>query len=129
MKLHHRQAGVRGLVYTLILSTTMVCSLKSEGWAMLVPAEIPAATSSSARAADMKTIQGALESKILRERLKEYGLTDPEINSRLGKLSDKQVHQFATRIHTLNPGGDFTVIGILIFVVLILFIIYLVKRI
>jgi hypothetical protein len=131
MKLRHRRAGVRGLIYTLVLSTTMVCSLKSEGWAMLAPAEIPAAAAplSAARSADMKTIQGALESKILRERLKEYGLTDPEINARLGKLSDKQVHQFASRIHSVNPGGDFTVIGILILVVLVLFILYLVKRI
>ena len=129
MILRHRRAGIRGLIYTLILTTTMVCSLKSESWAMLVPAEIPAAATNSTRSADMKTIQGALESKILRERLKEYGLTDSEINARLGKLSDKQVHQFASRIHTLNPGGDFTVIGLLVLVVLVLFILYLVKRI
>ena len=128
MKARHLRAGVRGLVYTLILTTTMVCSLKPEGWAMLAPAEIPTATSSLTRSADMKTIAGALESKILRERLKEFGLTDTEINSRLSKLSDKQVHQFATRIHTVNPGGDLTVIGVLIVVVLVLFIIYLVKR-
>ena len=128
MKSRHRRAGVRGMVYTLILTTTMVCSLQHEGSAMLVPADIPAATPSATRSADMKTIRGALESKILRERLKELGLTDTEINSRLSKLSDKQVHELATRIHAVNPGGDFTVIGILIAVVLVLLIIYLVKK-
>lgn len=112
----------------MILTTTMVCGLKPAGWAMLAPAEIQAAAPGSARAADMKAIQGALESKILRERLKGFGLTDAEVNSRLSKLSDKEVHQFATRIHSVNPGGDLTVIGVLLVVVLVLFIIYLVKR-
>ena len=95
---------------------------------MLAPAEIPASATSSTRSADMKTIQGTLESEVLRERLKEFGLTETEINARLSKLSDKQVHQFASRVQTINPGGDFTVIGILLAVVLVLFIIYLVKR-
>jgi hypothetical protein len=116
------------LIYTLILTTTMLCSLKSDGWAMLVPSQIPSGGSSSTREADMKTIQGTLESKVLRARLKEYGLTDAEINSRLSKLSDKQVHQFASRLHAANPGGDFTLIGILIVVVLVLFVVYLVQR-
>jgi hypothetical protein len=127
MKLHQRRA-VRGLIYTLVLTTTMVCSLQTQGSAMLVPAEIPASQPNSTRAADLKSIQGTLESKILAQRLKEYGLTQKEIDSRLSKMSDKQVHQFASRIHTVNPGGDL-LIGLLVFVVLVLFIIYLVRRI
>ncbi len=95
MKSRHARTGVRALVYTLILTTTLVCTLNSEGRAMLVPAETPAATSSLNRSSDMKTIQGALESKVLRARLKELGLTDAEINLRLSRLSDKQVHQLA----------------------------------
>lgn len=128
MTSRHRRAGVHGLIYTLILTTTMVCSLQREGAAMLVPADIPAAAPDSTRSADLKTIQGSLESKILAQRLKEYGLSDAEINARLGKMSDKQVHQFATRIHAVNPGGDL-VIGLLVVVVLVLFILYLIKRI
>ena len=57
------------------------------------------------------------------------GLSDEEIQTRLSKLSDQQVHQLASRIHALNPGGDFTLFGVLIFVVVVLLIIYLVKRI
>jgi hypothetical protein len=128
MKSRHQRAGVRGLVYVLILTTTMVCSINPDGWSMLVPAEMPAAAAGSTRAADMKTIQGTLESKILRERLKELGLTDAEIESRLSKLSDKEVHQFATRIQAVNPGGNVTVIGILVGIVLVLVIIYLIKK-
>ena len=122
------RAGFRGLVYTLILTATMVCSIKPAGWAMLIPQEMPSGTSTLNRSADMKTIRGALESKMLRERLKDFGLSETEINSRLSRLSDKQIHQLAMQIHTVNPGGDFTVVGILIVVVLVLFIIYLVKR-
>ncbi len=128
MKSYYSRTGVRGLIYTLIITTTLVCSLKTESLAMLVPAEIPAGTSNPMRSSDLKTIQGALESKILRERLKQYGLSESEINSRLANMSDKEVHQFASKIHTVSPGGDFTVIGILVFIVLILFIVYLAKR-
>ena len=76
----------------------------------------------------MKTIQSALESKVVRQRLRELGLPEDQVEARLSKLSDQEVHQLATQIHTLNPGGDLTVIGILVAVVLVLLIIYLVRR-
>ncbi|HAH08316.1 MAG TPA: hypothetical protein DCM05_17625 [Elusimicrobia bacterium] len=118
------------MVYTLILSTTMVCASKQSGWAMLAPAEIAGGTDPGRldRAADMKTIQSALESKVVRQRLRELGLPEDQVEARLSKLSDQEVHQLATQIHTLNPGGDLTVIGILVAVVLVLLIIYLVRR-
>ena len=77
----------------------------------------------------MQAVQKTLESKVLRQRLHELGLSDREIQTRLGKLSDPQLHQLASRISSLNPAGDFTLFGILIAVVLVLFIIYLIKRI
>lgn len=119
------RSGVRALIYTLIVSTTMVCSLSGSGWAMLAPA---AATDGQGydRTADMKTVQTALESKIIRERLKAYGMTDKEIESRLSRLPDQQVHQLAKNIDTLSAGGD--VGGILVIVLLVVLIIYLVHR-
>ncbi len=96
---------------------------------MIVPAAAPATDPAAAvRAADLKTVQNTLESKVLRHRLKELGYSDQEIQSRLSRLSDRQVHQLASRIHSLNPGGDFAIGGILILVLLVLLIIYLVKR-
>ena len=125
------KTGIRWLACVLAVTTTFVCSLQTNASAMLVPAAapIPVADSVPDRAADIQTVQKTLESKVLRQRLHEMGLSDEEIQTRLSKLSDQQVHQLASRIHALNPGGDFTLFGVLIFVVVVLLIIYLVKRI
>ena len=120
------KSGARALIYSLIASTTMLCTLSPNGWAMLAPAQGAAATGGQAydRAADMKTVQTALESKVVRERLKALGMTDKEIESRLTRLSDRQVHQLAKDVNTLGPGGG--VIGVLIIVIVVLAILYLI---
>ncbi|MCX5786947.1 MAG: PA2779 family protein [Elusimicrobia bacterium] len=104
----------------------MLCTLSPDGWAMLAPAQGAARTGGQAydRAADMKTVQTALESKVVRERLKTLGLTDKEIESRLTRLSDQQVHQLAKDVDTLGPGGG--VVGVLIIVIVVLAILYLI---
>ena len=120
--------GARGLIYALIASTTMVCSLSPSGYAMLAPAQSAAAADPRAedRAADMKTVQTALESKMVRERLRALGLDDKEIESRLSRLSDQQVHRLAKDIDTLSPGG---IVGeVLVLVVLVLLIVFLFHR-
>lgn len=124
-----RSRKFRSLAWTLVLTTTFVCALQTGASALIAPAFPPqAAPAAPERTADLKTIQGALESKVLRQRLKELGLSDKEIELRLGKLSDQQVHQIATRMHSVNPGGDLSVAGLLLLVALVLVIIYLAKR-
>lgn len=129
-KVFSLKAAIRGLACVLIGTTTLVFTVSHDGWAMLAPAESAGQPMPDGqRAADLKTVQKALESKILRERLKEFGLSDPQVQSRLDKLSDKEIHQLAGQIHTVNPGGDGGVIvGLLVIVVLVLLIIYLAKR-
>ena len=94
---------------------------------MLAPALSGPAADGQAyeRTADMKMVQTALESKIVRERLKSLGMNDKEIESRLSRLSDQQVHKLAKDVKTLSPGGG--VIGLLEMVVLVLLIIILLR--
>lgn len=115
--------ATRALIFTLIVTTTMICA-PSEGWSMLAPAQ---GASAEGRTADMKTVQSALESKVVRERLKALGLTDKEIELRLGKLSDRQLHKFAKDVDTLAAGGFIE--AVLVVVVLVLLIVFLVHRI
>ncbi|MBI3297651.1 MAG: PA2779 family protein [Elusimicrobia bacterium] len=116
------------LACTLALTVTLLCGIKPAARATLIPASAAAGVQSTSRASDMKAVQGALESKLLRQRLSEHGLSEAEIDARLARLSDRQLHQFATRLNAVNPGGDFSVVGILLVIVLVLFILYLVKR-
>lgn len=120
--------GTRGILAVLILSVTLTCTLSGSGWAMLAPVSAPAADGQAYdRASDLKAVQAALESKIVRDRLQSLGLNDKEIDSRLAKLSDRQVHQLAKDVKTLSPGGG--VIGLLELVVLVLLIIILFRAI
>jgi ribose 1,5-bisphosphokinase PhnN len=125
MKMNLNLCGKRFLLCALVFSTTAVCT--QSGWAMLAPAQSAPAAGGQAydRAADMKAVQTALESKIVRERLKALGMNDKEIDSRLSKLSDQQVHKLARDVKTLSPGGG--VIGLLEMVVLVLLIIILLR--
>jgi len=80
------------------------------------PSEV-AGLSQMDRAADLRKIQEIIQSKMIRERLKEFGLTPGEIQARLTQLSDQQIHQLALKLDELKVGGD--AVGIVIVVFLI----------
>lgn len=83
------------------------------------------AVSQSVRVADMDKIQRVLESRIISERLKGLGLSEEEINTRLSKLTDEELHQFATQVDSLYPGGNGLGIVIAILVIILLVIVIL----
>lgn len=129
---------LKSIAVTLVLSVTLLAGTHDRASAMLAPAPAPEAPAAMApadqapsaqRMSDMKTVQKTLESKVLRQRLHELGLTDSQIDARLSRLSDQQLHQMASQIRTLNPGGDGLIVGLLVIVLLVVLIIYLVKRI
>src|SRR5437879_10445815 len=102
-----RRNPARTLIYVLILTTTALFARPASGWASLAPSGVSADASASAsvRAADMKIVSTALESKVLRAKLKAMGLDEAETQSRLSKLSDREIHQLASRIDAVHPGG------------------------
>src|ERR1700681_1726484 len=116
---------MKSICLTLVVSVTCLATLQPGAEAMLVPASAAQPLTRTDRSADIQIIQKTLESKILREKLHVMGLSDAEIQAR---LSDSEVHQLASQIRAVHPAGDL-LIGILIFVVLVLLIIYLIKRI
>jgi len=69
------------------------------------------------RATDLRKIQKIIETKMIRERLKEFGLTPEEIQTRLNQLSDPQIHHLALKLDELKLGGD--AVGVVIVVFLI----------
>jgi hypothetical protein len=98
----------------------LLFSLPSHGWAMFIPSSKDAPT----RQTDMITIQKALESSIVRQRLMDYGLSSEEAMAQINRLSDKEIHKFAEKLDSLEAGGD--AIGALIFLVLVAIIIVIV---
>jgi hypothetical protein len=79
------------------------------------------------RQADLGKIQKVLETKMIRDRLEQYGLTPDEINARLSQLSDQQMHEFALQLDNLKVGGDGfgIVIALLVIAILVVILLYL----
>ncbi|MBV9079828.1 MAG: PA2779 family protein [Elusimicrobia bacterium] len=87
--------------------------------AMVAPTEI-AVPGITDRSADLKTVQTTLEQKEIRERLAQMGLDDNQIQQRLSRLDDRQLHQIAMRIDQQRAAGDAGGIVITVLLILIL---------
>ncbi len=79
---------------------------------------------SYSRQQDMERIQRVLESKVVADRLEMLGMSTEEINSRLDRLTDEELHSFATQAEHLYPGGS-VLLGIIAVAALILLVMYL----
>ncbi len=78
------------------------------------------------RAADFARIQAAIESKIVQQKLRDYGLSPADAMTRVNKLSDEQIHVLATHTDSLQAGSDgvdlfFGLIAVALLVVVLVF--------
>ncbi|MFQ5900109.1 MAG: PA2779 family protein [Thermodesulfobacteriota bacterium] len=115
-----------GTIY-LILSFSIIAILPSRTLAIFVPSIASQGVSVPDRSADVEKVQQVLESKVINQRLTELGLDVGEIESRLGQLTDEEIHRFATQLESLHAGGETTgvIISLLIIVILVLVILQL----
>ncbi len=79
-----------------------------------------------ARAADLATIQQALELKVVQHRLEALGFTQDEIASRLAMASNADLHQLATQSEDVLAGGS---TGLLVTVLVVVLLVLLILRI
>lgn len=118
------------LVWTLVVTTLVTGLCPPDAMAMLAP---PSATASESgtglnRAADLQKVQSVLETKVVSQRLADYGLTAEEISARVNQLSDAQLHQMASQIDAMIPAGDAglgIVVALLVIAILAVILIYL----
>ncbi len=82
------------------------------------------------RAADLDSIQTALESKMVRQKLLDYGLSPQEAMARVKGLSDSQIHELAAHMNTVQAGGDpaDAFFGIIIVAMLVVVLIFLLQH-
>ncbi len=118
------------VVWTVVMATLVTGVFPPEVQAMLAP---PSATASESgagpnRAADLQKVQSVLETRVVSQRLADYGLSQEEISARVNRLSDAQLHQMATQIDAMVPAGDGglgIVIALLVVAILAVILIYL----
>jgi hypothetical protein len=90
----------------------------------------PDLQASEMRAEEVKKIQVALENELVRAKLIAYGLTSDEVNQKLDRMTDEQIHLLAQASDDLLAGGDGVgfVIGILVIILLVVLIIKLMDK-
>ena len=84
-------------------------------YAGLSPSEV-IQLSQVARTSDIEDIQKILETKMIRKRLDQLGFAPDEIQAKLSRLTDQQIHQLALRLDQIRVGGN----GLGVVVVLLL---------
>lgn len=115
------------IALVVALGVLIIGSVPAESMAYVMGGE---ASVTSSRSADMAKAQRVLESKLVSSKLQEMGLSTDEVTSRLDKLSDAELHKFATQLDNHYPGGDGLgfVIALLIIVLLVLLILKITDR-
>lgn len=97
------------LVIYLSLALCLIGAIPTPAAAMWLSPESPG----SARRADLDRIRTVLENRLVAQRLSDLGLSATQVSERMSDLSDEEVHQIATRLDALTPGGD-TALGVII---------------
>ncbi len=99
--------------------------------AALAPSQTSQGAPATDRQADLQTLRQTLENKLVAQKLKDYGVSASEVEARLPRMSDADVHQIALLSKKLPQGGDDavgTIIVILIIVILVIVVIKLMNR-
>lgn len=80
---------------------------------------------------DIRTIEKALEMKIVQERLQAYGLSAGEVKAKLDTMSPAQIHTLARACDDVLAAGDSglgVVIALLVIVILVIIILKLLNK-
>ncbi len=124
----------RSITVYLIFAMLIIASIPSQSAAMFISQDTIGASSVDAvvdSVSDLAKVNTFLESKIVKQRLSDFGLTSAEISSRLNQLSADQLHKIATHIDQVDAGGDSAlgvIISLLVIAILVIVVLKLMGR-
>lgn len=117
-------------IIIIILSSFIPASLisKSAEGAIINSKILSSGNSSTeSREANLTKVRKMLENKLVAEKLRTHGLSTEEINQKLDKMGDAQIHQLAALSDRITAGGDGGVaIAIVALVIVVIFILVLI---
>lgn len=93
---------IRPLVALLIFHLFVLSFFQNRAFAGMVASKF----SDSQRENNIISLKKFLDNKIVEEKLIEWGYSREEIASKLNNLSDDELHYFASRVDSLQTGGD-----------------------
>lgn len=125
--------SLRSLVIYLIFALLVMSTISSTAEAMFISPGIDTAGRIHKffnKTSDIEKIRSFLESKIVQQRLADFGLTKEEISSRLEQLSPQELHDLAVHIDKIDYGGDAlgVIISLLVIAILVIVILKLMGK-
>jgi len=119
-------------IIIIILSTFVPATLISKSAeGAIVKSRIISSNKSNteSREVALAKIRKMLENKLVAEKLRSHGLSTEEVNEKLDKMGDEQVHQLAALSDRISAGGDsgvaIAVVVLVVFVIVIILLIVL----
>ncbi len=114
------------LILAIITSLLSSASMSITAEAAIIKSQIIGTEGAkSSREINEKKVRRVLENKIVYEKLKSYDLSKKEIESKIDKMNDEQIHQLAILSDKLTAGGDglatAAVLVLVVFVIVLLF--------
>ena len=106
------------VIIYLCMALLAVGSFPADIFAMVLSSSSPASISvhsdAGSKEQDISNIQKVLETKVFQQRLKDLGLSDKQISSRLSQLTETQLHQISSKIDSIQTGGGDDGLGFII---------------
>ncbi len=93
---------IRPLVVLLIFEIFIISFFENRSFAGMVASQL----SENVREKDIAVLKRFLDTRMVEEKLLEWGYGKEEIMSKLNNLSDEELHYFASRVDSLQTGGD-----------------------
>jgi hypothetical protein len=121
---------MRNRFLAALITFHMIFLATSPAFAAMVPSMDSSGQASSDMARDIDTIQRALETKMVQEKLEAHGLTAEEVAAKLPSMTTTQIHLLAQASDDVLSGGDGlgVIIAVLIIVILIIIILKLMNK-
>lgn len=120
----------RSITLYLIVAMFVIASVPTQSAAMFISSDgagVSAASVVMDAAVDAAKVRTFLESKIVRQRLSDFGLTSEEISSRLNQMSADQLHRIASHIDQVDAGGD-SALGVIVSLLVIAILVIVVMK-
>lgn len=105
-----------------LIVTGGIAAFPAAGLAAFVPSEAVLSAPAFDRDTELARLKTILERKVVSQRLADWGLGPEEVASRLGSLTDAQIHQTVVQLDSVQPGGDSglgVVIAVLVIAILV----------
>ncbi|MDD2603741.1 MAG: PA2779 family protein [Desulfobacterales bacterium] len=121
----------RNATLALGIAVYLMCLWTSPAAAGLMGSSLSSGSpSGSMRMVEIEKIQKALEQEIVTDKLVACGMNPAEIESKLSRMTDDQIHMLAQASDNVLAGGDGigVVIGVLVIILLVVVIMKLLNK-